>query len=377
MANGNPAVANNQMRGMLLATAPRMRKNLSTFSLNGLGQTTRMKLFNVGVLTKLYARVIVPITIGTATATASAKAPYNYLTRIRLTDYDGTDRINISGFQLFVITCVRNRMPFGWNNAGPIFTAGGSTELSGIVTNPQVPTAVGSSTIDYYIEIPVAYEAETDLRGAILSQTGVGELYLSVDVNSLLVQNGNDDAVYNGAATTTVVLNGTATMQVWQEYLMPQTVGNGMVPLPQFDLMTVYELNGMVRSSDNLANGQEKLVNYPNVRSVIGAYLSFVNNSLISNGMSGLRLIVNGNNIMKEWNNNDKLVEQRNYNFGDVARGTYWETHRSKPIETALFGNVQLGFTPSVAITGTAYLEIAFEDFYTKGAQLPGLAQST
>ncbi len=370
------AQTNAQMRAALLATAPRQRKNLQTFTLNGLGQTTRMKLFNVGVLTRLACLVTASLTIGGAIATPSAKAPYNFLTRVRLTDYDNTDRVNISGWHLYVVTCVRNRMAFGWNNSGPIFTAGGSTELSGIITNPNVPTAIATNPLSYYFEVPVAYDPAADLRGAILMQTAVGEMYLSVDQNSSLVTNGNDDAVYNGAGATTVVLASPATMTVWQEYLMPQAIGS-IVPLPQVDLLTVYELNGMTRSSDNLAQNQEKLVSYPNVRSVIGAYLTAVNNSLVVNQLSQFRMIVNGNNVMLDYNNTDKLIEQRNFLWGDVARGTYWFLHRDKPIETALYGNVQAGYTPGSAITGTAYLELTFEDFYTKGSMLPGIQQAS
>jgi hypothetical protein len=371
----NPAIVNQQMRAALLATGLRQRKNLGTFTLNGLGQTTRIKLFNVGLLTRLCAFLTIPITIGTATATPSPKAPYNYLTRVRVTDFDGTDRINVSGWQLFVITCVRNRQAFGYNNSGPIFDANGSTEKSGIIINPTVPTVVSSASILYYLEIPIAFDPESDLRGGILTQTGVGEMYLSVDVNSSLILNGNDDSVYDGAGTTTVVANGSATMQVWQEYLFPQNVG-GQIPLPQFDLLTVYELNGSVRSSDNIAVGSEKLINYPNVRSVIGIYANYFSNSLVSNALTQLRMIVNGNNVLLDYNNSDRLIEQRMYNFGDVAKGAYWLLHRSKPIETALLGNVQLGFTPSAA-AASPYLEIAYEDFFTKGAQLPGLAQSS
>jgi hypothetical protein len=51
--------------------------------------------------------------------------------------------------------------------------------------------------------------------------------------------------------------------------------------------------------------------------------------------------------------------------------------HRDKPIETALFGNVQYGITPSAANGGNQYFEVGFESFYTKGSTLPGLSQSS
>src|SRR4051812_11399791 len=122
---------NAAMRAALLATAPRMRKNLGS-SGSTTGQNTRVKLFNVGVITKLQLYVTCAVTIGTAIAVPSAKAPYNLISRVRVTDFDGTDRINFSGLQLFILNCVRTRSVFGLHN---------STNTA-VFTNPSVPTAV-------------------------------------------------------------------------------------------------------------------------------------------------------------------------------------------------------------------------------------------
>src|SRR5215469_3806093 len=139
----NPMVQaqnNAAMRAALLATAPRMRKNVITAT-GTLAGTTRMKLFNVGVLTKLQIYVTIALTIGTAVATPSTKAPWNAINRVRLTDYDGTDRINFSGFQMFMLLCVRNRANWGFQNAS------GATA---VFTNPTVPTAVGNGTLSFF-----------------------------------------------------------------------------------------------------------------------------------------------------------------------------------------------------------------------------------
>src|SRR5262245_8490471 len=121
---------NQALRALLLQSAPRMRKDLGVYT-GALGQTTRVQIFNVGLLTALQIAVTCPITIGVATATTSPRAPYNLINRIRLTDYDGTDRVNWSGFQLFILNCVRARIPYGINNEGPIVTANGSSVLGG------------------------------------------------------------------------------------------------------------------------------------------------------------------------------------------------------------------------------------------------------
>lgn len=368
---------NAAMRTALLATAPRMRKNVQT-ALAQIGQTTRIKLFNVGVITKLQLYITAAVTIGTAIAVPSAKAPYNLIARLRVTDYDGTDRINISGFQLFMINCVRSRTVFGYHNT-PAVTA--------VITNPSVPTAVGNGTVSFFIDVPLAFDSENpipqlqDLRGSILAQTAVGEMFLAIDWIGSYYANGDVDSLYSGAPTTTVIANGANNIAVtcWQEYLLPQAIGSqGEIPLPGIDLMTVYEMNGNVRSSDNLAVGTEKLINYPNVRSVIGVYANYVQATTMTQGkINQFRLIANGNNILRDHSELSQLFAQRVYMNGDMdtVPGAYFFPHRDKPVETALFGNVQLGVTPNT-VGATPYVEIGFESFYTKGQALPGLSQA-
>lgn len=382
-APGQPGVSNNPgqmiaqnaaLRAALLQSAPRMRKQIGTYTGGTLGGTTRIKLFNVGITTKLLLDVFVNIDIGTAVATASPKAPFNLISRIKLTDYDGTDRVNCSGYQLWVLQCVRNQTVYGYNNESQ----------TAVLTTPLVPTAVGANApFRFQIEVPLAYNPANDLRGALLTQTAVGEAWLNIDWNTALVSNGNADAVYNGGATTTVVVNAgnTISVNVYQEYLLPQSVG-GQVPLPALDLLTVYEIAGAVRTSDNIAVNTEKLFNYPNVRSVIGAYFTYLNNGVMNAATADIarfRLIANGNNILREYGPYDKLFDQRRWMIADadLRVGTYFEVHRDRPIETALYGNVQYGITPSAVTAGNTNFEFAYESFYTKGSMLPGMSQSS
>lgn len=373
-AGNSPAqmIQQNQiMRQALLQSAPRMRKNLGNFTGGTVGSTTRIKLFNVGITTKIVLDVIATFDIAVAIATASPKAPFNLISRVKLTDFDGTDRVNCSGYQLWVAQCARNKVPYGYNNGSQ----------TAVLTSPLVPTAIGAgATMRFQIEIPLAFDDTRDLRGALLTQTAVGEAWINIDWNTLLVSNGNADAVYNGAAATTVT-NGAFQVNVFQEYLLPQNIG-GQVPLPALDLMTVYELAGALKSSDNIAVGQEKLFNYPNVRSVIGAYFNYVNNGVMNSAVtdtSRFRLIANGNNVLREYLPTDKLFDQRRWMMADadLRVGTYFEMHRDKPIETALYGNVQYGITPLLAGGGNQYFEVLFESFYTKGSTLPGLSQTS
>jgi hypothetical protein len=207
-------------------------------------------------------------------------------------------------------------------------------------------------------------------------------MYLSIDWVTNLYGNGDVESLYAGAPTSTVVGNPAAnfiTCTMWQEYLLPQAIGaQGQIPLPGIDLMTVYEYVGNLRSSDNLALNTEKLISYPNVRSVIGAYFNYVQAGTLTSGkLNGFRLIANGNNVLIDHSESSQNLYQRLYPFDneDFIPGAYFRDHRAKPIETALYGNVQMGITPNT-VGANPYIEIGFESFYTKGQALPGLSQA-
>lgn len=366
--------ANAQNRQMLLATSLKQRKNLTTIRTEA-GQTTRTKLYNVGVLTSVLLSVSAALTIGTATATPSAKAPYNLIKRLRITDYNGTDRVNISGFMLYVWNTVRARSLYGKNN---------SAAAVNVASQPSVPTAVGNANMTFLIEVPIAYNTEhpiqqlQDTRGAMLMQTGVGEVYMHIDWIDSLITQDDDDALYKGAGTTTVVGNGSnyITCTVFQDFLLPQAVqGTGRLPLPEMDLRTVYEFAGNVISSDNIAVGSEKLLPYPNVRAVLGAYFLYMDDDLLANTLSSFTLRVNGSTDLVENNLATKLHEQRKSVGSDIQTGVFFNDHRMKPIETQIYGNVEMAITPA-SLAGAAQFEIGFETFYQYGAALPGFSQN-
>lgn len=374
-----PSSGNNQqnmiqqnaaLRMALLATAPKFSKHVGIFN-NTAANTIRIKLQNVGILTQIRVRIQAPVTIVGGAATPSLKAPYNLLNRVRVTDYDGTDHVNTSGHQLFVANSFRNQAPYDRNNEG----------MPAVVVQPQTPTQAGNGTVDFWMVIPIAFDPANDLRGAMLLQTAVGDSFLSIDFNPTLFGVGNGDAVYQGGAANAVNANGGVaafTVDVWQDYLLPQALDNkGNIPIPPLDLRTVYELAGMVTDNTNLALNQQKLIQYPNLRAVIGAYFSYVTNSQLSavGNVGQVQLIANANNVVWDETEISQLFRQRRYLNGDLLAGVYAFMHRDLPIQTALYGNIQAGFTPIVAPVATAYIEYTFESFYAKGMALPGINQ--
>ena len=361
-------------RQTLLATSPRFRKNLGITTGGVLGGNSRVKLYNVGIITGLLLSVTTTIDITTG-ATQSAQGPYNLISRLRLTDYDGTDRINCTGDELFIINCIRAQEYAGYPNG----------QNGTVVNTPVVPTGAGAAqALQFFLYVPLAFDPERDLRGAIMAQTSVGELYLSIDWNSAYVNTVGADHTKPYSSTTAIIQNAGTTIgvQVWQDYLVPQAMANNRPILPEYDLMTVYEINGNVRSLDNLAAGVEKVISFPNVRSVIGMYLKYVNGGIMNAGtdISQLRIIANGNNIISDETALAHLWMIRVWcNSMDTRAGFYPFLFRGKPVETAQFGNVQVGINPSVVTANTqpTYVGVCTESFYTKGSTLPGILQSS
>ncbi|MCI0559954.1 MAG: hypothetical protein MN733_15805, partial [Nitrososphaera sp.] len=148
---------------------------------------------------------------------------------------------------------------------------------------------------------------------------------------------------------------------------------------PPLDVSTVYEILGNLDSSDNLVANSEKQVAVPNLRSVVGYYLGYVNNGVMNPGsdVDRFRVIVNGNNVLTERNVAAQLMVQREFLNSDLRPGMYFFNWRARPVETYMFGNVNIGFTPSNVTGGNTKLELCTESFFPKGVALPGVAQGS
>lgn len=367
-------------RRILLQNAPPQSKNLGTFTGGQIGGSSRIKLFNVGIITRLLLKVTCTVA-ATYSAAGSApvlspRGPYHLINRIRLTDFNNTDRINCSGDELYIVNCTRRATYAGYNNES----------AAAVANHPVIPaptnTAAGQQ-LTFFLEVPLAFDPAVDLRGAILAQTGAGELSLNIDWNNTLFASGNADAVFNGGTNLTAMAVDSATgisVTVYQDFYMPQKV-DGQVVLPGLDLITAYEISGGLKSSDNLNAGAQKLINMPNYRSVIGTYIRYVNGGVMNGASSPditkLQLIANGNNILYERDLDAQLYEQRLYFNSDTRPGMYQIMSRRKPIETAMFGNVQIAVTPANVQAGNTYISTCLESFWMTGATLPGLQQGS
>ena len=349
------AAQNAADRATLLATGVQMVQKIATVTgLTG-GQTMRQRLNNVGVVTRLRVRVTASVNI-TATCTASPYGPYGLISNWNVQDYNTTDRIKVTGVQMYHINSVRHGRPWMPTGQGLIDTE-----------QTQLPTATGAQMIIFNIDLPLAYDPGSDLRGAILAQTVVGQLVLNATVNNSLVGDANSPYTAGTATLTGVQFD------IWQEFLMPQSA-----TLPLIDLNTVYELAGTFQVYAGIVTGGQVFLDYPNVRSVVGAYHQFIDNgtgTINGTDITEIDLIANGSTTMRQFDPLQLRKDSRVMLGGDLPAGLYYIASRRQPIQTALYSQVQSKWTFGTVTSSPApYLSYAYESFYGLNTPLPGIA---
>lgn len=370
---------NNAHANLLKRSSPLYLKSLSSQVIDSLGQTARFKVLNSGYLTGFYVTMTIVTPIGVAAATLSPRGLYAAINRIRFTDYAQVDRLNLSGYQLFVRNTVNALHP---HLAGMALASGADQSASLAVpgmtvgyTNPTINLTVGTRTEKVTFYVPVARNAQRgDLRGMIDAENVEGEAYLNIELASLLYANGNDDYMFNGAATTTATLTS-ATFDVVQEFYYPQKI-QGVLPRPLLDMKTVYELAGAQRTTDNLSAGADKIINVMNNRSIRRVYVNYQNNGVLGgssgNELDRLKFLIGGSNYIQDVTEEQKCFMQRQDMGHDLPKGSYYFEF-DHGLETSSYGIAQLAVQPGGTLV-SPYVETCFENLYTIGAPLSAVA---
>jgi len=355
--------ANNaQDRNTLLTTGIPMRILIGKNGPYSPGQTARIKLQNVGVITNLKMRIEAQIAITGGPMQISPLAPYNFATNIVTSDYNTTQRIFAPGNIMQMLLSARHGRV--WMGSGQ-----GAVDTSQVVV-PINTVSPSSSNFFFNLDLPFAYDKNSNLSGAILAQTVVGEMYLSVTFPTTFVQ--DITTLYTGGGSVTVT---NIYITLWQEIIQPQNSA-----LPLMDLQTVYEVAGGYISSTNLAQGQWKYLDYPNVRAVKACYLYFCNNGLLTQNetdLSNIYLIANGTTQLGQHTPQVIRQDMRTKMGGDLPTGLYYIDTRRQPIQTAIYSQVQLGILPATVNAGNTFIAWAFESMYPLNTPLPGIAQAS
>ena len=368
----NPLQQNMMARQRLLQSGISMVKQLPTVTQNNLNQI-RIPLQRMGIMTGVLLQFALQVDVADAGAPAiSLMAPFNIAKQVTYTDFAGVNRTKTNGWQLHTAQSFKQGDAL---NSIPAMS-GGSAAAPALNYDTNIltmPTGAGNNQMVYFsIYVPMAYDPANDLTGAVLTQTNVGEHFITVDLPQAL--NGADPWQFPWGASSTITLDSLS-VQAFQFYIQPQAMTADFLPL--IDLSTVYGFEGGYQTTSNIAANQDVFVNYPNNRSVLSALITYENNGAFTvNGtdINSIVLLANSNTHFREMTPRMLRESMRNMVNSDIAPGSYFITSRRQPILTQLYANVQAKFNiASVAGAGVTQLVSQYEVQYASGSPLPGV----
>ncbi len=375
-SNMNPLQQNALARMNLLATGISMIKRVQPVA-GALGTDVRVNLLRMGVMTGVMLHFTVPVTIAGGVGTPSPLTPFNIAQNVMYTDFAGVNRVNTNGFQLWAGQSLK--MGDAINAIPNMTTSAGGSQAYNYNTNIlSFPTAIGDGEIKFSLWVPTAYDPANDLTGAILTQTNVGEHYITVSLAKALLNVDPWLAPYTAVAGGgSIVPNGNVTIEAYQYYIQPQAMTADQLPL--MDLSTVYGFEGGYKSSANIASGQDTYINYPNNRSILATLIQFENGGVFTpneTDISQVTLLANSNTNFREMS--PRLVREtmRNIINSDMPSSTYYIGSRRQPILTQLYANVQAKMSVTTANAGVTQFVSQFEVQYPSGSPLPGITTS-
>jgi len=368
--NGVDIYTQNMMaRQNLLRTGIHMVKRLQPTT-GALGQQLKIPLNRMGIMTGVLLQFSVPITIAAGGAVASPVAPWNIAQVVSYNDFAGVQRTRTNGFQLWAAQSMKNNDAL---SAIPAMNGGGGTSPTLNYDTNILNQALteGNHTVTFSLYVPMAYNPQSDLTGAVLTQTNVGEHFINVQLANAFV---NADPWIAPFVSGTVTANGSVTVEAFQYYIQPQAMDANSLPV--IDLSTIYGFEGAFQNTANIATGQDVFINYPNNRSILSALFTYENGSAFTaNGtdVNQITLLANSNTNFREMTPRMLRETMRNQCNSDLPQGTYYLDSRFNPIMTQLYANVQAKFSLGTVNAGVSQIVSQYEVQYASGAPLPGI----
>lgn len=370
-AQVNPVALNMAQRQAVLASAVEMKQQIfsQTFATLGAGANTiNITPRNVGLVKKFIVEISGTYTsVGAAALTQFGLA--NLLQNVQFSDLNNNQRINTNGPHLAILRQMKTRRT---DSSTPVSTAVSDTMMAGqfaaaaaapnfpIVVYPLPSTAAGAFRAVF--EIPIAY-SDQDLRGGIYANVVNATMQLQLTFNPTPSPNSADNTL-SVWGTATGALSA-VTVTVYQVYLDQLPVGKNGVILPILDLSTVYELKATTLTG--IVAAQDFPIPYANFRDFLSTTAIFNSTGATAGLKNGSDVnywalqSANFTNIFKE----DPLLaaqDSRDIIDSDLPLGTYYFSHRKKPISTTQYGNMQL-ILNAASVAGVPYVIVGWEDF--------------
>lgn len=328
----------------------------------GQASVINIPLQNVGLIKRLWVRVVANVQQGAAeTQNIQTFGPANFLSQILLTDLNNLVRVNTTGWHLAMVNSARRQFALG-----AAITSDSPLGFGANYNLVKAPAAVtGAANMYMCYEIPLAY-SETDLRGAIFANVVNATMNLQMTLNPNMFVASTADGVQAVYKSTTAQLGkvNSYTLDVYQEYYdqIPRNQ-DGSYVLPLIDLATQYNL--LNTSQTGLAVGADQSLPYANFRSYMSTVVVFDNGGTLNAGtdINYFSLVTaNAMTLFKLDPFMVQLLNGRNKINDDWPLGTYYFDHRTRPLSTLTYGNMQLNMNPST-VNANALVLAGYEYF--------------
>jgi hypothetical protein len=217
-------------------------------------------------------------------------------------------------------------------------------------------------------EVPLAY-SDDDLRGAVYLNVVNSTAQLSLTLNpAFFAPTSATDTTPNvwssGANAQGTVTN--LTIAVYQVYLDQLPIGKNGVILPALDLSTVYELKYTNLTGQAVA--QDFPYAYTNFRDFLSTLVTWNSTGAtagLKNGSDVNYWALQSANFTNIWKIDPLLAAQKTREIigSDLPLGTYYFSHRKKPLSTIQYGNLELILNAATLTAGVSYMNVYVEDF--------------
>jgi P3 major capsid protein len=328
----------------------------------GFGSVLTCQLRNVGLVKRLVLKLTGTITSTTDALTLTPLGLSNALSNVTFTDLANNQRINTTGWHLVAVSTAKRRRiwgaaltsdtPFGYGN-----------NFSAVSAANIAANSAGNFTVFY--EVPFVRN-DHDLRGLIMGAVATATMQVSATLNpNFVVASGADPtgAVYQSSAAVLGTLSN-LTFQVYQNYLdqYPRQQ-NGAPILPNLDIGTAYVLT-QTSSVTPIAN-QDNAFPFVNQRQFLSTVAIYDNAGTLNVGsdITSWKLAsANYTNITYT----DPIMQalMGRVRIGDdFPKGMYYFDFNDRPIDTSVFGNMQLLLNPSNVGGSTAVVLLGWEAY--------------
>lgn len=372
VAQASPAALNLAQRQAVLSNSVEMTQQIFSQFYAALGagaNVINIQPRNVGLIKKFIIEISGTYT-STGAAAATAFGLCNLLSQVIFTDLNNNQRINTSGIHLAILKQVKHRTSDP--SSAPVttaqsdamvageFAAGGAAPNFGVIVYPLPSTAAASFRAVF--EVPLAY-SDDDLRGAIYANIVNATMNLQLTINPT-PSPASTDNTFSVWGTATGPLSN-VTIAVYQVYLDQLPVGKNGVILPMLDLSTVYELKTTQFTA--ISANTDYPVPYANFRDFLSTLAIFNSTGATAGLKAGSDVnywALQSANFTNLWKIDPLLAAQKTREIigSDLPLGTYYFSHRRKPISTTQYGNMEL-ILNAASVSGSPYLQVCWEDF--------------